>query len=113
VARIPRKIGDRVRTDRRDALALACYLRAGELAPIAIPDARARQQRKATLLRQGLRYDGKSSWMAAHERYLDKVSFAHPAPEFDYPGNPRRFHVSTVPTADLRSADRGRPATDR
>jgi transposase len=104
VAKIPRKIGDRVKTDRRDALTLARYLRAGELTAVAIPDARdeairdlsraredavrarlkARQQLKAMLLRQGLRYDGKSSWTAGHERYLAKVSFEHPAQAFAY-----------------------------
>ena len=104
VAKIPRKPGERVKTDRRDALALARYLRAGELTPVAIPDARdeairdlsraredavrarlnARQQLKAMLLRHGLRYDGKSSWTAAHERYLAKVTFEHPAQSFAY-----------------------------
>jgi hypothetical protein len=38
-----------------------------------------RQQLKALLLRQGRRYTGKSSWTAAHERYLAAVSLAHRA----------------------------------
>jgi transposase len=38
VAKTPRKPGERVKTDRRDALALARYLRAGELTPISVPD---------------------------------------------------------------------------
>jgi len=36
----PRRAGDRVKTDRRDALQLARLARAGELAPIYVPDSR-------------------------------------------------------------------------
>jgi len=98
-SRIPRRPGDRVKTDRRDALTLASLARAGELTFVNVPDERdeavrdlsraridgvrarlkARQQLKALLLRQGRRYTGKSSWTAAHERYLAKVSFTHRA----------------------------------
>ena len=39
----------------------------------------ARHQLKALLLRQGIRYNGKSSWTAAHERFLATVRFAHGA----------------------------------
>jgi transposase len=96
---MPRRPGERIKTDRRDALTLARYLRSAELTPVVIPDERdeairdlsrtredavrarlkARQQLKAMLLRHGYRYTGKSSWTAAHERYLAAVSFAHPA----------------------------------
>jgi transposase len=98
-AKIPRKPGERIKTDRRDALMLARYARAGELTPVVIPDARdeairdlsraredavrarlkARQQLKAMLLRHGQRYTGKTSWTAAHERYLAQLGFPHPA----------------------------------
>lgn len=104
VAKTPRKPGERIKTDRRDALMLARYLRAGELTPVTIPEARdealrdlsraredavrarlkARQQLKAMLLRHGQRYTGKTSWTAAHERYLGEVSFAHPAQNIAY-----------------------------
>jgi transposase len=40
---------------------------------------KARQQLKAMLLRHGQRYTGKSSWTAAHQRFLATVRFAHPA----------------------------------
>jgi transposase len=96
---IPRKPGDRIKTDRRDALGLAHFARAGELTPVEIPqepdeairdlsrareDAvrarlKTRQQLKAMLLRHGQRYAGKSSWTAAHERFLATLSFPHPA----------------------------------
>jgi transposase len=104
VAQIPRKPGDRIKTDRRDALTLARYLRAGELTPVHVPDARdealrdlsraredavrarlkARQQLKALLLRHGHRYTGKTSWTAAHERHLAQVTFEHPAQHIAY-----------------------------
>ena len=104
VAKTPRKPGDRIKTDRRDALALARYLRSGELTPVTVPDPRdealrdlsraredavrarlkSRQQLKALLLRHGHRYAGKTSWNAAHERYLGQVSFAHPAQNIAY-----------------------------
>jgi transposase len=94
-SKIPRKPGDRVKTDRRDALTLAGLARAGQLTFVSVPDERdeamrdlsraridavrarlkARQQLKAMLLRHDRRYTGKSSWTAAHERYLAAVSF--------------------------------------
>lgn len=98
-SRIPRKPGDRIKTDRRDALQLAHFARAGDLTPILIPEepdeairdlsrtredalrARmsARHQLKALLLRHGVRYTGKCSWTKAHERFLAQLSFPHPA----------------------------------
>jgi transposase len=103
-SRIPRRPGERVKTDRRDALNLASLARAAELVPVRIPDERdeairdlsrarvdavrarlkARQQLKALLLRHGRRYTGKTSWSAAHERYLAAVSFAHPAQDLAF-----------------------------
>jgi len=88
-----------VKTDRRDALMLARLARAGGLVSVTVPDERdealrdlsrarsdavrarlkARQQLKAMLLRHGHRYNGKSSWTLAHERYLAEVKFVHPA----------------------------------
>ena len=96
--------GERIKTDRRDALKLAGLARAGELVPVTIPDERdeairdlsrarvdavrarlkARQQLKALLLRHGRRYSGKTSWTAAHERYLAEVAFAHPAQDIAF-----------------------------
>ncbi len=79
---IPRRPGERVKTDKRDALKLARLLRAGDLTPIYIPEAtdeairdlcrartdavddqrRARHRLKGFLLRHGYRYQGKSNW---------------------------------------------------
>lgn len=80
-SKIPRRVGERVKTDRRDAVRLAELARAGELVNVVVPDERdeairdlsrtredavrarlkARQQLKAMLLRHGQRYTGKSS----------------------------------------------------
>lgn len=99
VSKTPRRPGERVKTDRRDALSLAGYLRAGELTAVTIPDARdeairdlsraredavrarlkARQQLKAMLLRHGKPYTGKTSWGPTHERFLARIAFDHPA----------------------------------
>ena len=103
-SKIPRRTGVRVKTDRRDALTLAGLARAGELTFVVIPDERdeamrdlsraridavraglkVRQQLKALLLRHGHRYTGKTSWTAAHERYLAEVSFAHRAQDIAF-----------------------------
>ena len=45
---------------------------------------KARQQLKALLLRHGLRYSGKTSWTAAHERYLSTLTFEHPAQDIAF-----------------------------
>jgi len=94
---IPRKSGDRVKTDRRDAQNLAQLLRSGDLQGIYVPspedesmrdlcraredilcDLKAAKQRlKSFLLRHDIRYSGKANWNAAHLRWLaDKVALA-------------------------------------
>ena len=103
-SKVPRRPGDRIKTDRRDALLLARAARAGELVSVTIPDERdeairdlcraredavrarlkARQQLKAMLLRHGRRYTGRSSWTAAHEMYLASISFKYPAQDIAY-----------------------------
>ncbi len=95
---IPKKAGDRVKTDRRDALNLARLYRAGELTAVWVPDGtqealrdltrvredmkhlqrQAKQRLLAFLLRHGRRYDGKGNWTQAHDRWLEGVKFDHP-----------------------------------
>jgi transposase len=96
---IPRRPGDRVKTNRRDALSLARLLRAGELTAVWVPDEtheavrdlvrtraivvedyrRKRQHVTSFLLRHGRSYDGKTSWRGRHKRWLDGQNFTHPA----------------------------------
>jgi len=104
VSKIPRRAGERIKTDRRDAIALASYLRSGELTPVVIPDAtdeairdlsraredavrarlKARQQLKAMLLRTASAFPGKTSWGTTHERYLARIGWEHPAQGIAY-----------------------------
>ncbi len=92
---IPKKAGDRVKTDRRDAVSLARLLRAGELTPIWVPDkeqeamrdlTRAREDMKAMerqsrqrlggfLLRHGKVYPGRSKWTKTYFRWLEGLRF--------------------------------------
>ncbi len=96
---IPRKAGDRVKTDRRDAVTLARLLRSGDLSSIYVPavddeairdlsrarkDAvcdlkRSKVRLKAFLLRQDIRYEGRANWNAAHLRWLARVVCPTPA----------------------------------
>ena len=95
---IPRKPGDRVKTNRRDAMSLARQLRAGELTAVWVPDrgheamrdlTRAReaavmdlrskrQQVSALLLRQGRSYPAnKKTWTKAHMNWLVSQKFEY------------------------------------
>jgi transposase len=92
---IPRKPGDRVKTNRRDAIQLARLLRANELTAVWVPDEpheamrdlvrarqvavedirRKRQSISSMMLRQGRTYPGKKTWGARHMRWLRAQQF--------------------------------------
>ena len=98
---VPVKAGDRVKTDRRDAIKLARCYRAAELTPVWVPDAaheavrdlvrareaakrdqlRARHRLGKFLLRHGRRPPAGSgrAWSDAYVRWLDTVRFPWPA----------------------------------
>jgi transposase len=96
---IPKKAGDRVKTDRRDAMQLARLMRSGDLTPVYVPSvedeairdrSRAREDAmqdlkaakfrlKAFLLRQDIRYTGRANWSPAHLRWLSEVVCPTPA----------------------------------
>jgi transposase len=95
----PRSNADRVKTDRRDALKLCRLARAGELTPIHVPDPldeamrdlvrtredavamqrQARQRLGALLLRNDIRYAGKTAWTPAHRRWIAERKLPHGA----------------------------------
>src|SRR6202030_3997387 len=96
---IPRRPGDKVKTDRRDAVGLARLLRANELTAVWVPDGRheamrdltraretamldlrsKRQQVSALLLRQGRSYpESKKTWTKAHMSWLASQKFDYP-----------------------------------
>jgi transposase len=116
---IPRKSGDRVKTDRRDAVQLARLLRSGDLQPVYVPrpedeairdlsraceaarsdqkDAKLRL--KSFLLRHDVRYSGRATWGPAHLRWLAEQHFALPAQQIVFQecvqtveGNVERVH---------------------
>jgi transposase len=103
---IPVKAGDRVKTDRRDALKLARLFRSGDLTAVWIPDAehealrdlvrareaakkdqlRARHRLAKFLLRRGLRRDPSMSraWGKAHWLWIKSLRFDIGAQEATY-----------------------------
>jgi transposase len=96
---IPKKAGDRVKPDRRDAVQLARLMRSGDLTPVYVPQVddeavrdltRAREDTirdlkaakfrlKAFLLRHDIRYTGRATWSPAHLRWLSEVVCPTPA----------------------------------
>lgn len=99
-ALIPRRAGDRIKTDRRDAGQLAILYRAGALTAIHIPTdqeeaardllrcrediradlLRARHRLSKFLLRHGRRFTGtKKAWTQAHDTWLRTQTWAIPA----------------------------------
>ena len=97
-SKVPKKSGDRIKNDRRDACMLARLDRAGELSPVYVPCAedeairdltraredaktdekRSKQRLKSFLLRHDLRYAGKASWSQAHMHWLSDIKMDHP-----------------------------------
>ena len=97
-SKLQRPVGDRVKTDVRDARHLARLLHLGEIVEVQIPsveqeaardlfrareDCRqdlmaARNRLSKLLLRQGIVYDGATPWSQAHQRWLRAQRFANP-----------------------------------
>ncbi len=95
----PKRSGDRIKTDRRDAVTLARLYRAGELTTVYVlreddeamrdvvrarEDAvnatrKARQRLSAMVLRHGFRYSGSKAWTLPHLRWLADIKMPHPA----------------------------------
>ena len=96
---IPRRPGDHVKTNRRDAVGLARLLRAGELTAVWVPDesheamrdlvrARAaavetqrvhRQHITSFMLKHGRIFPRKKHWSMRYMRWLQEQVFDHPA----------------------------------
>jgi transposase len=101
---MPKKPGDRVKTDRRDAVPLARLMRSGDRTPVYVPTvedaairdlSRAREdalrdlkaakfRRKAFWLRQDIRYTGAANWGPTHLRWLAAVVGPTPAPQIGF-----------------------------
>src|SRR5216684_3751828 len=94
---IPKKPGDRVKTNRRDAVNLVKLLRAGELTAVWVPDPRHEAMRdlvrardaavkdyriklqnvSSLLLRLGRHYPGKKTWGRTHINWLTGLKLEH------------------------------------
>ena len=114
---IPKRPGDRIKTDRRDAMNLARLARSGDLTGVVVPDEAdeairdlmrcredavkaqrvARQQLKALLLRNGIRYVGKGNWGPAHVRWLSSLKLVDAARQLAF-----QEYVNAVETATAR-----------
>lgn len=116
---IPVKVGDRVKTDRRDAQKLASLHRAGELTAVWVPGEeqeairdlmraredmkrarrQVRQQLNGYLLRHGKVYNEQKHWTQGHLRWLEEVKFAAPLQQLVF-----QEYVDAQRQADARLA---------
>lgn len=101
---LPKKPGDKVKTDKRDAIALARLFRAGELTAVYVPNpedeairdlsrareecvstrTKAKQRLKSFLLRHDIRCPHRANWNEAHLRWLAEIRLPHPASQIVY-----------------------------
>ena len=115
----PKRSGDRIKTDRRDAEALARLHRAGELRAIYIPStddeafrdlvraredavtsqSRARHRLKALLLRHGYRYEGRAAWTFRYRQWLSNLKFPTAAQQIAF-----QEYIDTIGEAERRVA---------
>ena len=118
---IPRKPGERIKTDRRDACKLAQALRSGDLTAVWVPDEeqeamrdltrarddlkgqerKARQQLNAYVLRHGHAWpSNRTRWTKTHYNWLESLRFAH-----DWQQVVLQEYVDAVKAASRRVSD--------
>jgi transposase len=118
---IPKKPGERIKTDRRDARKLAQALRSGDLTGVWVPDEeqeamrdltrarddlkaqerKARQQLNAYVLRHGHAWpSNKTRWTQTHYHWLESLRFAH-----DWQQVVLQEYIDAVKAASQRVAD--------
>lgn len=103
-SKTPRAVGDRIKSDRKDAELLARLLLAGQLKPVVVPPdwleamrhlartreqvrrdlARARHRVSKLLLVEGRVYPGKTTWNWAHHQWLASQRFEHECTELAF-----------------------------
>lgn len=121
---VPKRSGERIKTDRRDSLKLARAARAGDLTAVRVPDAadeavrdltraredavreqrNARHRLKALLLRNDIRYEGRGSWTAAHLRWLSTLKLPHAAQQIAFQEYLHAISESTARIGRLEQA---------
>jgi transposase len=118
---IPKKSGQRIKTDRRDAMKLAQNHRAGELVAVFIPDEQTeairdlerargaakkservvRQQLGKFLLRHGKRYPRRTTWNRTHLAWIAKQTFDQPAQQYVLADGLAAVEASTLRVSQL------------
>ena len=103
-SKIPKCSGDKIKTNRRDAINLAKLHRAGDLTVVYVPkiddeamrdlsraredakkaEIKTKQQLSAFLLRHGYVFTGKTTWSKAHRRWMCEIKFSHPAQQITF-----------------------------
>jgi transposase len=121
---MPQKAGDRVHTDRRDAVQPARLLRSGALTPVYVPTVedealrdltRAREEALRDLkaakcrltafgLRHDSRYAGAATWGPAHRRWLAEVGCPTPAQPIVWQEDVRAVNAHTERLGRLEQA---------
>jgi transposase len=121
---MPKKAGDRVNTDRRDAVQLARLMRSGDLTPVYVPTVedeamrdltRAREDARrdlksaqfrltAVLLRHAIHDTGRATWGPAHLRGLAEVVCPTPAPPIVFQEDVRAVHEPATRLQRLEQA---------
>jgi transposase len=121
---IPKRAGDRVKTDRREAMQLARLMRSGDLPPVSVPAlddealrdlSRAREDTlrelqaaqlrlKAFLLRHAIRSTGRATWSPAHLRWLSAVGCPIPAQQIVLPADVQTVTEQTARLGRLEPA---------
>ncbi|RQR68757.1 MULTISPECIES: IS110 family transposase [unclassified Burkholderia] len=121
---IPKKPGERVKTDRRDAAKLVRSLRAGDLSAVYVPDVedeafrdlarawaavkedlrQARQRLKSFLLAHGVGYTGRANWSESHRRWLCEYSFANAWQQLAFEEHKRTIEDRLVQCGRLETA---------
>lgn len=117
----PRKPGDRVKTDRRDAEKLARFYRAGELTVIRVPNReeeaardlvrvredaledrmRARHRLSKFFLRQGRIFQGANAWGVRHRQWLNQQRFEWDSLQKSFEGFMRAFNEAEDRLSEL------------
>jgi len=118
---IPKKPGERIKTDRRDASKLSQTLRSGDLTAVWVPgeeqeamrdltrargdmkaqERKARQQLNAYVLRHGQAWpSNKSRWTKTHYNWLESLKFGH-----DWQQVVLQEYIDAVKAASQRVAD--------
>jgi len=130
---MPKKPGDRVKTDRRDARQLARLRRSGDLTPVYVPAvdeeairdlSRAREEtlrdlpaatlrRKAFVRRHDIRSTGRAHWSPAHLRWLREVVCPTPAQHMVFQEDVQTVTEQTVRLQRLAHARRDQVQTWR